>query len=58
MDDVASLGYMAVRATVNFEIVFLCVPSQKYRPETSRINFYVSLVFIGNTSTYACVFVA
>jgi hypothetical protein len=41
---VTSLGYVAVRATVNFEIVFyvlLC----KYRPETSRIIFYGLLVF-------------
>lgn len=56
VDDVASLGYVAVRATVNFEIVFYML-IRKNMGLKRRGLIFTLLVFVGNTSSYSCVFV-
>lgn len=54
VEDLASLGCVAVRGTVNFEIAFY-VLLRKYRPVTSRINFYVLRV-LREIRHHMCVF--
>jgi hypothetical protein len=57
VDDVASLGYVAVRATVNMGIVFYMLLRKNIGLKRRGLIFTVHFFFVGNTSSYACVFV-
>jgi len=57
VDDFASLGYVAVRATVNFGIVFYMLLRKNIGLKRRGLIFTFYFFFYGNTSSYACVFV-